>query len=90
MKEVPLAEVKDDLSCFLREAEKHEIVITRHGKPAGVLTFHFAGIGCCEPPQSPRIAGSCAARRLHESQQAMRTAISEREDTGTCQANRER
>jgi prevent-host-death family protein len=37
MKEVALSEVKDDLSRFLREAEKHEIVITRHGKPAGVL-----------------------------------------------------
>lgn len=37
MKEVPLSEVKDDLSRFLREAEKEEIVITRHGKPAGVL-----------------------------------------------------
>ncbi len=37
MKEVPLSEVKDDLSRFLREAEKHEIVITRHGKPAGIL-----------------------------------------------------
>ncbi len=37
MKEVPLSKVKDDLSRFLREAEKREIVITRHGKPAGVL-----------------------------------------------------
>jgi prevent-host-death family protein len=37
MKEVPLSEVKDDLSRFLRKAEKQEIVITRHGKPAGVL-----------------------------------------------------
>jgi prevent-host-death family protein len=37
MKEVPLSEVKDDLSRFLREAEPQEIVITRHGKPAGVL-----------------------------------------------------
>lgn len=37
VKEVPLSEVKDDLSRFLREAEKQEIVITRHGKPAGVL-----------------------------------------------------
>ncbi len=37
VKEVPLSEVKDDLSRFLREAEKTEIVITRHGKPAGVL-----------------------------------------------------
>jgi prevent-host-death family protein len=37
MKQVPLSEVKDDLSRFLREAETQEIVITRHGKPAGVL-----------------------------------------------------
>jgi prevent-host-death family protein len=29
--------MKDDLSHFLREAEKQDIVITRHGKPAGVL-----------------------------------------------------
>ena len=29
--------MKDDLSHFLREAEKADIVITRHGKPAGVL-----------------------------------------------------
>ena len=37
MKQVALSELKDDLSRFLREAEKQEIVITRHGKPAGVL-----------------------------------------------------
>lgn len=37
VKEVSLAVVKDDLSRYLREAEKGEIVITRHGKPAGVL-----------------------------------------------------
>lgn len=37
VKEVPLSEIKDDLSRFLREAETIEIVITRHGKPAGVL-----------------------------------------------------
>lgn len=37
LKEVPLSEVKDDLSRYLREAETAEIVITRHGKPAGVL-----------------------------------------------------
>ena len=37
MRQVPLSELKDDLSRFLREAEKHEIVIIRHGKPAGVL-----------------------------------------------------
>jgi prevent-host-death family protein len=37
MKQVPLTEVKNDLSKFLRLAEQEEIVITRHGKPAGVL-----------------------------------------------------
>lgn len=37
MKTAALNEVKDDLSRYLRLAEKEEIVITRHGKPAGVL-----------------------------------------------------
>jgi prevent-host-death family protein len=37
MKEVALAEVKDHLSKYLREAGRERIVITRHGKPAGVL-----------------------------------------------------
>jgi prevent-host-death family protein len=37
VKQVPLSEIKDDLSRHLREAETQEIVIPRHGKPAGVL-----------------------------------------------------
>jgi prevent-host-death family protein len=37
MKQVALSDVKDDLSKYLRLAEREEIVITRHGKPAGVL-----------------------------------------------------
>jgi prevent-host-death family protein len=37
MKRVPLSEVKDDLSRYLHLAEEDDIVITRHGKPAGVL-----------------------------------------------------
>jgi prevent-host-death family protein len=37
VREIPLSEVKDDLSHLLREAAKGDIVITRHGKPAGVL-----------------------------------------------------
>ena len=37
MKKVALSEVKDDLSKYLRLAEKEEKVITRHGKPAGIL-----------------------------------------------------
>lgn len=37
MKKVALSEVKDDLSRYLHVAEKEEVVITRHGKPAGIL-----------------------------------------------------
>ena len=37
MKKVALSEVKDELSKYLRMAEKEEVVITRHGKAAGVL-----------------------------------------------------
>jgi prevent-host-death family protein len=34
---VALAEVKDDLSKYLGLAAEEEIIITRHGRPAGVL-----------------------------------------------------
>src|SRR5436309_2969659 len=34
---VALAKVKDDLSKYLRLAADEEIVITRHGRPAGVI-----------------------------------------------------
>lgn len=37
LRQVALSEVKDDLSKYLRLAEKGAVVITRHGKPAGVL-----------------------------------------------------
>jgi prevent-host-death family protein len=37
MKTAALNEVKDDLSKYLRLAEKEEVMITRHGKPAGIL-----------------------------------------------------
>lgn len=37
MKKVALSEVKDDLSRYLHLAEKEEVIITRHGKPAGIL-----------------------------------------------------
>jgi len=37
MKKVALSEVKDELSKYLRLAEKEEVIITRHGKPAGLL-----------------------------------------------------
>ena len=37
MKEVNLTEVKDQLSHYVREAAKEDIVIMRHGKPVGIL-----------------------------------------------------
>jgi len=37
MKNVALSQVKDDLSKYLRLAELEDVVITRHGRPAGVL-----------------------------------------------------
>ena len=37
MKKMALSDVKDDLSNVLRIAEKEEVLITRHGKPAGIL-----------------------------------------------------
>jgi prevent-host-death family protein len=37
MKKIALSEAKDQLSKYLHDAEKEEIIILRHGKPAGVL-----------------------------------------------------
>jgi prevent-host-death family protein len=37
MKKVSVAEAKDDLSRFLKVSAKEDVVITRHGKPVGVL-----------------------------------------------------
>ena len=37
MKRIALSEVKDDLSKYLHVAEQEEVIITRHGKPAGIL-----------------------------------------------------
>ena len=37
MRQIALSEIKDDLSKYLRLAEKEQIIITKHGKPAGLL-----------------------------------------------------
>jgi prevent-host-death family protein len=44
VRQISLSEIKDDLSRFLREAQNEEIVITRNGKPAGLL-IGFASEG---------------------------------------------
>jgi prevent-host-death family protein len=37
VKKVPLSEVKDQLSKYLRLANREDIIITKHGRPAGIL-----------------------------------------------------
>ncbi len=37
MRKVALSDAKDDLSRYVHLAEKEEVIITRHGKPAAVL-----------------------------------------------------
>jgi len=37
MKKVPLSEIKDQLSKYLKLANREDIIITKHGKPAGML-----------------------------------------------------
>lgn len=37
MKKIALAELQEDPSRYLRMAEEEEVLITRNGKPAGVL-----------------------------------------------------
>jgi len=37
VKKVPLSEIKDQLSKYLKLANREEIIITKHGRPAGVL-----------------------------------------------------
>ena len=65
-----LVEVKDDLSRFLRLAEHEEIVITRHGKPAGVLI----GFGSEDDWFDYRVEHHPEfLRRVAEARQAFRT-----------------
>jgi prevent-host-death family protein len=58
IKQVALSIVKDDLSHYLHEAETSEILITRHGKPAGIL-IGFASEDAWfdyRPQSDPRLA----------------------------------
>ncbi len=41
MKKHTITEAKNDICSIIREAEKEEVLITRHGKPAAiVIGFH--------------------------------------------------
>lgn len=37
MTKIPVNEAKDQLSSLLKKAENEEVLITRHGRPAGIL-----------------------------------------------------
>lgn len=37
MKKIALSEIEDDLPKYLQMAEEEEVVITKDGKPAGIL-----------------------------------------------------
>ena len=37
MTKIPVNEAKDQLSSLLKRAENEEVLITRHGRPAGIL-----------------------------------------------------
>ena len=68
MKEVPLTEIDDELSHFLREAGSQEIV-TRHGKPAGLLI----GFESEEDWPEYRLENDCRfPRRIEESRNSLR------------------
>src|SRR5439155_25905144 len=80
MKKVALSEVKDDLSRYLRLAEKEEIVITRHGKAAGVLIGFVSEDDWFEYrlERDPRFAKCFAsARAIFRSGRGFRIAESE-------------
>ncbi len=41
MKTISMTEAKNDICTIIRDAEKQEVVITRHGKPAAIVVgFH--------------------------------------------------
>ena len=69
MRRVPLSELKDDLSRFLREAEGEGIVITRRGKPVGVLI----GLASKDEEFEDRLENDPRfLRRIDEARQSLR------------------
>ena len=72
---VALAKVKDDLSRYLRLAADQEIVITRHGRPAGVLI----GFGSEEAWFEYRLENHPEfLQRVQEARQALRAGLGTR------------
>ena len=93
VRQVPLSELKDDFSRFLREAEKHEIVITRHGKPAGVLDRlpvrrRLVRLSPGERPAFPAADRKSATESLRAGRGVKIEDVNETESTGTPSAGR--
>lgn len=67
MKRVALSEVKDGLSRYLRQAAREEVVITRHGRAAGVLIGFESEDDWFDYrlENDPRFAGRIAAARAN-------------------------
>ena len=82
MIQIPLNKVKDDLSRYLRMAEKEDIIITRHGIPAGILIGFedpeawWEELLLREPASGnawPRHAAACATGKASASSSSART-----------------
>jgi prevent-host-death family protein len=65
VRRVPLPEIKGDLPRFLREAEDEELIITRKGKPAGVL-IGFASRDAWPDYRLENDRAFCAASRRRD------------------------
>lgn len=62
MRQVPIAEFKDNASAWIAAAEAgEEIVVTRHGKPAAKLTAPDGGVAQQAAAEAARKARQAAA-----------------------------
>ena len=62
LRRIPLSEIQNDLSRFIREAEGEAIVVTRDGKAAGLLVG-FASEDDWFEYSSKTTRASCAASK---------------------------
>ena len=69
MKHVPLSEVKDNVSKSLHVVEHEEMVIARHGRPAGILIGFTSEDGWfeCRLEHNPR-----CVRRIEAARKSLR------------------
>lgn len=65
MTKVPINEAKDRLTALLKEAEEEEVLINRHGRPAGILIGFADEEDCfdCKLENDPRFEARIARSR---------------------------